>query len=65
MFDADSAFVHLLLTYVAKESKREMTFLLGAQNVYKDRKSPKGYARSSPAWWFVLLICWAQTCRFC
>ena len=50
MFSADSDFVPLLLTFVANESKREEAMVAGAQHVYKDRKSPKGYAASSLAW---------------
>ena len=46
LFNADSGFVPLLLTYVAKDSKREVAMVLGAQNVYKDLQSPKGYACS-------------------
>ncbi len=50
VFSADSDFVPLLLTFVANESKREEAMVTGAQNVYKDRKSPKGYGPRSPAW---------------
>lgn len=48
VFNADSEFVPLLLTFVANRSNQEVAMVWGAQKVYKDRKRPKGYANDPP-----------------
>ena len=53
VFDADSAFVHLLLTYVAKESKREMTFLFGCSECLQGPEESKGVCAQLPC----LVVC--------